>query len=474
MSAARKPTEEQQEVIDCREGVAVVSACPGSGKTTTLALRAAALPTSETKLVMAFNKRAATEFAERMGQVPGADVRTFHSFCMREMFANAKVMGYSSKPQLLKESLAYQYGAALGVDPRARTWEAMQLDEDLIQTADHGMYDADVVKAMNDPESELAHNTYRAILAYRKWLVKIGGMTFDSMIRTVAENTNVLRNFGKHVMIDEYQDVDRFQFDIVTALGAHENTKSLVVVGDPNQRIYEWRGALSDAFGSMRESLPTARQLALSINFRSFHEIVAEGEKICPIGVTAARGWSEGRDAVTTVDPSLEQMDVVRMLGPDLPRSAILCRYNRNCLQWQASLAKQGIPVYVMGGGQYWNIRHVKIIMRFKELGRNAGDLFTSGEWQKCMKYKAYEDEKKQEEAAKDAEWLLSLSMSEIDALKHCLQNEQKGLRIATIHKVKGLEFEKVLLSGVDERLQKETFVYYVAVTRARNKLYLC
>jgi len=470
--SARKPTPEQQAVIDAHRGVVVVSACPGSGKTTTLCLRAAALPAGESKTILAFNKRAATEFAERMGMVPGADVRTFHSFCMREIFTKWRDMGYSSKPKLLEEHLAFQYGAALGVDPKARTWEAMQLDEELIALTDQGWYNDDVAKAMEEADTETERVTLRAVLRYRRWLYEVNGMTFASMIRTVAEHTHLLRS-SRHVMVDEYQDVDGFQFDIVRALGGQ--AKSLVVVGDPNQRIYEWRGALADAFGSMRGAFSEARELALTFNFRSYAEIVEAGEAVCPVGITAARGPSPGKDAVVQLDAKqlMNPLDIRGLMTSDLSKSAILCRYNRNCFMWQGLLSWAGIPVFVMGGGQFWNVRHIKIIMRWRETKRSAQDLFATGEWRKCMELKSYRD-KKEEEAHSDAEWLLGLSDSELRDLRNCIQNEKAGLKIATIHKTKGLEFERVLLSGVDEKLQNEKFVYYVALTRAKDRLYLC
>jgi DNA helicase-2/ATP-dependent DNA helicase PcrA len=473
---SRKPTPEQQRVIDTHQGVTIVSACPGSGKTTTLALRAAALPPGESKLVMAFNKRAATEFAERMGMVPRADVRTFHSFCMREIYRNPKAYGYKGKPKLLEESLPYQIGAALGVDPRARTWEAMQLDEQLFLDCDaQGMYDQGVRDAMELAETEQERITYRAVLAYRKWLYDTNSMTFSSMIRTVAEHKEKLAHFGQHVMIDEYQDVDGFQFDIICAMGACASTKSMVVVGDPNQRIYEWRGALEDAFLSMRERFVEARELALSTNFRSYSEIVEAGEAVCPVGVTAARGRSPGNDAVVQLDAEKvsDALSVRELMGGDLTKSAVLCRYNRNCFMWQSLLSKAGIPVYVMGGGQFWTVRHVKIIMRFREARRGLQELLDSREWQLCMQMKSYQG-KKEEEATQDAMWLMGLKDDELRDLRNCIQNEAKGLKIATIHKTKGLEFDRVLLSGIDEKLVREKFVYYVALTRAKDKLYLC
>ncbi len=473
----RKPTPEQEKIINAHEGNVIVSACPGSGKTTTLALRAASLPAHETKLVLAFNKKAEEEFKLKMGNVPAVKACTFHSFCMQNVYRRFRALGYKQKPVLLMDMpLAKQYRKALDLPDSLYSFEDMNLDETVIKEADHSLYCDDIRKILKSPSPDHTPRdleTYKAILVYREWLLNNGHMTFDSMTRITAQYSAGMNHPADHIMVDEYQDVDRFQYDIVMTAAALPGVRSCVVVGDPNQRIYEWRGALTDAFTDADDGLTSPRTLRLTINFRSYAEIVAKGETICKVGINAARGVSPDGNAVEWVRPTLNHLDIPKHFGENLHKSAILCRYNRDVLRWQMELVKQNYPVYVMGGKDFWAVKHVRICMEAKKKKFSPEDLFASAPWLDAMKAKAYRDDAKKVEAEMDVRWLMELSDKEIESLKFCFQNEKAGIRISTIHKTKGMEFDTVLLSGIDEKLMKETFVYYVAVTRAKNKLWL-
>jgi superfamily I DNA/RNA helicase len=76
-------------------------------------------------------------------------------------------------------------------------------------------------------------------------------------------------------------------------------------------------------------------------------------------------------------------------------------------------------------------------------------------------------------DAHDDARWILGLSESDMALLETTLQREDIGIRISTIHRTKGMEFDAVLVSNVNERLKAETCVFYVASTRARERLVL-
>ena len=102
---SKKPTSEQQAVIDSRAKFLVVIACPGSGKTQTLVNRVNSLPTGQKKLVLAFNKKAQEEFSTRMGSNMEVNVKTFHAYCMGHLKRDATQFGFQFKdPQLIHDS----------------------------------------------------------------------------------------------------------------------------------------------------------------------------------------------------------------------------------------------------------------------------------------------------------------------------------------------------------------------------------
>jgi DNA helicase-2/ATP-dependent DNA helicase PcrA len=485
------PTHQQQLVIDAHQGTIIVQACPGSGKTSTLVNRCKALPVNETKLVLAFNKKAAEEFASRMGTVPGADVRTFHSFCFREVMGNPGLFGYDGKPSLSDDGLFRLMCRANSLD--AKGWDESPWDEDFINYCEHAVYDHelrdqvansmpihDITIPCEGGCSDQFHMvdsqetiSAKALLKTRAYLIHTNRVTFDSMVRLVAEHRHSIKRAGTHIMIDEYQDVDRFQFDIGCAL-AEKASGSFAVVGDPNQRIYGWRGALSDAFSAMSAAYPQAQILPLTQNFRSVEPILQFAEKICAVGMTGVRG--EGDDPVRIVDPKESNVldELMKGAGPNFSQVAILCRSNRECARWQLELAQKGIPVYLIGKGQFWNEKHIKIAKEHWSMRQTEADMFASEAWAKLVSTKRYrEDEDALKEIEDDARWIVNLDPKSMNTLQNTLQREVDGLRISTIHKTKGMEFDRVMISGCGEKLMQDTFVYYVAVTRPKNLLIL-
>lgn len=478
-----KPTEQQQKVIETVSGVVLVQACPGSGKTQTLVDRTIALSSNDRKLVLAFNKKAAEEFASRLNKHGGAnaDVRTFHSFCLGQIKKNYKAFGFAGMPEVETSIPLFKALLAANDEPW-QSWDESPWDEDFIKMAEHTLYDADLAKIAKGPEKIKSLSgqegpnpvvlSAKALLKLRQWLVANNKLTFDSMIRLVAENTNRISWYGQHIMIDEYQDVDRFQFDISVAMTKMPGIKSFVVVGDPNQRIYEWRGALGDAFGDMSQAFPASVTLPLTVNFRSKDEILALAETICPVGMTGVKG-SDPKAVVKLAPESGEDKHIVEGANGDLHERAILCRFNRDCMSWGLRLAKKGIPVMVLGKGDFWSTKHIKMAKEAWLKGqRDSSTLFTSKGWTNMLRLSRYQDEEMVNQAMADAAWIMSLSREDMKVIEQSLQNEM-GIRVSTIHKVKGSEYNEVLIHNCDAKLKADKFVYYVAATRARNRLVL-
>lgn len=500
-----KPTEQQQAVIDTQTGNVAVKACPGSGKTATLVARCQALPPSESKLVLAFNKKAADTFSQRLGSAPICDVRTFHSFCLREVFQNWEQMGFSAKPNLDTDLTLYK-SIKTFVAPEMRGWKDLPVDQATIEELNGHYYTdeledmakelvylnsrkiefADLLRARVQERNQAEVNSLQAqldaikektmkpiaadmVLKIRRGLIDSNTITFASMIGLVAEHCRggLVPFAGQHIMVDEFQDVDRFQFDIVAAMAKHKEVKSVVCVGDPNQRIYEWRGALTNAFSTMQNTLEDVKILPVTVNFRSKKSIIEKAETICPVGMS---GTNPEPGVVTAV-----KGDAFKQLteSANLSDCAILCRYNKECFQWQLDLAKEGTPVFVIGGGSFWRTPHVKLAMDARKRNMSLSELTETKEWKKFMAAPRFEDNPDAvEEVESDAEFVLNSSSADLLVLQKNLQNPN-GITIATIHKTKGMEWDRVLISGVTEKLKEETFVWYVAVTRAKSFLLL-
>lgn len=474
-----EPTKQQQRVIDFHEGVATVSACPGSGKTATLVKRTEALPPKDRKLVLAFNTEAVGVFKSRLQDVDNTDVRTFHSFCTRDIMANYQTYGFTSPPSFLKGGIFRSICEANGLR-NVKSWKEAGWDDELVRIAEHCYYDEDLKTRMERARKFLddkGEGTYSAIMTYRDWMIGNNVISFDSCVRLVAEHRKDLVCEVDHLMVDEYQDVDRFQFDIIIHAARSKSMKSFVVVGDPNQRIYEWRGALSSAFAEITGVFGETTSFDMTTNFRSKDEIIEYADGICPVGMSGVRGSDPkavtyepvGKDKVSLAK-ALTGQDSFN-LWDDLTECAVLCRYNRECFQWQIEMTKSKIPSYIIGKGDFWNMKHVKYATKAMEWHWTFDRLIASPNWNNMLESAAYKDNPgRAVEAKTDAEWVMGLTKQDLIIAKTSAQAEN-GIRISTIHKTKGKEFERVLVNGVTDKLRNDTFVYYVACTRAKDLL---
>lgn len=498
-------TPQQQEVINSQTGTILVNACPGSGKTTTLVNRCKALPANHTKKILMFNASAREDFAKKVGANSMTDVKTFHQFCMHELWGNPEPYGYRRGAKLIKGGPFQQFKDANGLSNggyEPRSWVEAGWDNSLIEWADSALYTREVVERgialsqeiflekearphnpfgspaiLAGKEMELA--TYKAIFFHREWLKETNQFTFASVVRDMAENKDKLRKAADHVMVDEFQDVDRFQFDIITALARIDGTKSFACVGDPNQMIYGWRGAVNGAFEKMKEEFADAQVLPLTVNFRSHDEILKYADQICPVGMTGVRG-SGGEECVSfyeNEDGTRPKPEVLPMLLKDSTEyhnHAILCRYNRECAQWQLYLAKRGIPVHLMGRGDYWNSVHIKMAKEAWTNRFGSAEFFAGREWTKFSKQKQFKDEEGEEALAElqaECKFVLELSSEDMKLLGENFDNPRDGLKISTMHRTKGAEFQNVMVFGVNEQLMQDKYLYYVACTRAQNRM---
>jgi superfamily I DNA/RNA helicase len=125
----------------------------------------------------------------------------------------------------------------------------------------------------------------------------------------------------------------------------------------------------------------------------------------------------------------------------------------------------------------FWKQGWVKRIIELKIRKENAGeqidfdkDVRNSAAWVKEIAKPRYKSVERYEELMADYNFLSKLTLKEITDLQ-TKSNDPEGIQISTIHRTKGMEFDDVVVSSVDGRVMSDTYVYYVACTRARNRL---
>ena len=280
----------QAKAVSHRDGPCLVLAGPGSGKTLTIVNRIKYLIEKcsvrpDEILVVTFTRFAAQEMKNRLCSLMGrknipVTAGTFHGIfygilrCTYRM-SGQNILSEEEKYQLLREAAGRQ---------ELETFD----EEDFISDIA-----AEIGKIKNnrlDPEeyvsAKCSAETFREIYRqYEEERKKRRKIDFDDMLvlccELLSSRPEVLAGWqGKfrYILIDEFQDINRIQYDVIRLLALPEN--NLFVVGDDDQAIYGFRGADSELMFQFLKDYPEAKQLLLGTNYRSTEYIVRNSLRV--------------------------------------------------------------------------------------------------------------------------------------------------------------------------------------------------
>ena len=318
----------QTQAIMHKDGPMMVLAGPGSGKTTVITHRVQYL-TKEYGidpgdiLVITFTRAAAEEMRERYEALIGGGSRvtfgTFHSIFFR----------------ILK--LAYRYTA----DNIVREEQQMQFVRELAQAGglepeDENEFAASILSEISSVKGEriaLEHYyskncpdaVFRQLYAgYEEKMRRAGLIDFDDMmvlcLELFTERKDILSAWQRryrYILIDEFQDINRLQYEIVRMLAKPED--NLFIVGDDDQSIYRFRGAKPEIMLGFERDYMGAGRILLDVNYRSTEEIVAPALRL--IGENQKRfskaihtTGRHGKNVITKLwqDPGEENLAIAR------------------------------------------------------------------------------------------------------------------------------------------------------------------
>ena len=356
----------QTRAIHHKNGPMLVLAGPGSGKTLVITERTKYLIEEcgidpAQILVITFTKAAATEmkrrFQRKMNRLCPVTFGTFHAVFFTILKA------------------AYNYSARCIITPQVQhefvkdQIHRLELEyDDEKEAVDGVLSEISRVKgeAVNIDEYEsrcIPPQSFRIIyMAYDDMLVRKHLIDFDDMIVQCREllmqredYRRAWQNKYKYILIDEFQDINKAQFDVVRILA--DEYRNLFVVGDDDQSIYAFRGARPDFLLHFPTLYPAAKKVTLNKNYRSTERIVNLAERV--IGnnevrfVKNMKGIGEAGDKVTfflAEDAAKEAAHIAekigRLLDEGVPLTEIAVIYRTN-LQGGAfarELYKRGIP----------------------------------------------------------------------------------------------------------------------------------
>ena len=384
---------------------------------------------------------------------------------------------------------------------------------------------------------------------YEKVLRKAAAVDFDDLLIFTVRLLSLpamqerIREKYKYILVDEYQDTNKAQFLITKLLAVHPT--GLMVVGDAAQAIYSFRGADFRNLSLLEKEYPNLVTLRLPKNYRSTqtildaaYSVIANNKNHPVLKLEAVKSFGEKIDMVEVIDEKEEAAYVVSVaerlsaIGGSL---AILYRTNAQSRAIEEALIRRKIDYKLVGGIRFYDRAEIKDLLAYLRVIYNADDLVS---WQRVeglgkrnktkfeiwlatergrllekyphellqeiidqTGYLSRFNDRDEEDAARveNIRELLAVASEQPDLTAFLesvalIQSEELAERKAgkalvtmmTIHAAKGLEFDEVIIVGLEEGLlphsrslleredlEEERRLMYVAMTRARAKLHL-
>ncbi|REJ91715.1 MAG: ATP-dependent DNA helicase [Planctomycetota bacterium] len=396
-------TPSQQRVVSHRDGPLLVLAGPGSGKTRVVTRRIAQLVASGVSphsiLAITFTNKAADEMARRVEELlPGSRVwvSTFHRFCARLLRRHAEFVGLKPNYTILDTSDQKTALKAIvrDLDIDAVLFSPARIGYE-ISNAKNDLIDAESFVRKYD-ESVADHRTAivaRVYPAYQKWLLDSNAVDFDDLLLHVAtllsENEELRSELSaryRYLLVDEYQDTNRAQYQIVAALGAaHGN---VCVTGDPDQSIYGWRGARIENILRFERDFPATTTIRLEENFRSTKAILRSADRLISYNrqrkvKTLVTDNGEGEpvelliyeNEIREAEGIAEQIcDAVERGDRDWSDFAVFMRVNALSRQLELALMRRRVPFQVAAGAAFYDRAEIKDVVAYLRLLYNPAD----------------------------------------------------------------------------------------------------
>ena len=403
MSIYDKLNEQQKEGVFTTEGAVLILAGAGSGKTGVLTHRIAHLiddlgVNSYNILAITFTNKAAKEMKERVDRLVGmgadsAWIMTFHAACVRILRRYICRIGYDNNFTIYdtddQKSVIKDILKRKNLDPKQYKDRTIL---SVISNAKDNLISPDDIYQSSGGN----YNTMKTAEIYREYqeqLKKNNAVDFDDIIgltvKLFNEDKEVLRYYQerfRYIMVDEYQDTNRAQFNLIRLLaGGYGN---LCVVGDDDQSIYKFRGADINNILDFEKYFNDAKIIKLEQNYRSTQKILDVANEVIKnnAGRKDKRLWTSVKDGTKVIFNVYENgYEEARGIAEDIAHRhlhdrkdysdfAILYRTNAQSRSLEEKLIEKNIPYRIYGGINFYARREIKDILAYLKTIDNARD----------------------------------------------------------------------------------------------------
>ncbi|PCI25374.1 ATP-dependent DNA helicase PcrA [Candidatus Peregrinibacteria bacterium] len=381
----------QKEAVLHTEGPLLVLAGAGAGKTHVLIQRILYLIETGVApyniLAITFTNKAAQEIKKRVEELwkerSFPMLGTFHSVAFRILRQEIGVLGYESDfliyDQQDQVSAMKQVMKKLNMDPKEWNPKSMisyiSSYKNKLLTATHCKNTAE-----NSHQMRLAD----LFVEYQKFLKKNNAVDFDDLIglcvQALEENPEILEKYQNrwpYILVDEYQDINHAQYRLIRLLA--DKSQNLCVIGDGDQSIYAFRGAVMENILAFEKEYPQAKRIQLEQNYRSTKNILSAANALIRNNLQRIdkNMWTENDqgDLISIEeqrDNDEEGRYVARYIrnlidekGLSYSDCAILYRTNAQTRAMEEACLQYQIPYKVIGGLKFYNRKEVKDILAY-------------------------------------------------------------------------------------------------------------
>lgn len=521
--------EAQQEAVQHPEGPAMVLAGAGSGKTTVLTTRVAWLVKQnlvqpQNLLVVTFTNKASGELKQRIAGATNHNLPfagTFHSLSARILRKNGSVVGLNPDFTIYdaddQNKLIKQIYLQHNIDAKKYNLQAVRASisnakNEIISPQDYAQF------AQGDFQEKVAE-IYKW---YQQSLTENQAVDFDDLLLKTLEllrANQYVREFYQqqfeHVLVDEYQDTNKVQYELTKTLSSPHN--NLYVVGDFSQSIYAWRGADYRNMLLLKQDFANIAEYRLEQNYRSNQtildaasQVISHNTKHPVLTLWTTKALGNKISVIATRDGYEEAEMVARLVRQEsaqtpLEEMAVLYRTNAQSRVFEEAFIKSGIPYALIGGTKFYERKEVRDLLAYLKYLANPTDSvslerITNLGKRRLQKFLDWLTEKKaqilQTAPSEILETILKITdyqkkysakteenygrlenisellnvASQFTNITQLLENialiqdsyftdgreegrQQVGVRLMSFHAVKGLEFEVVFMVGMEEGL---------------------
>lgn len=388
----------QFQAVTHKNGPSIVIAGAGSGKTRVITARMANLIINEkvdpkTIIALTFTNKAANEMKERLisfledkKNIPF--VGTFHSYCLLLLrsnpsllkFPNFTILDGDDQKSLIKKIIK-QFGLDKQFSVNELVYQISNLKNKL--NIDFEEFNSPIVQEV--------------YLEYEAEKSKSHSFDFDDLILTVLNLFKTNQDFRekfqekiKHVLVDEYQDTNMVQHELLRYISLNKNEKfnldSLCAVGDEDQSIYSWRGAIATNMQKFQKDFSPVTLIKIEQNYRSVQPILKAANEVIQNNKkrTHKELWSEKKATNRILSVSCRSgkqeanaiANLINSLPNDKPLNevAILYRTHYQSRNIEEAFLSNSIPYKIIGGIRFYERKEIKDLLAYLRLIVNPYD----------------------------------------------------------------------------------------------------